>query len=318
MTASSADPGAPRSLFVDFIDPNEEHPNVAEAIYRASNHGVYLSVGTERSFMGAAYTRAAMLYVVDVVPELVRFARINAALLEISTSLADYVSLRQEDPAEAWSRRVTGADADVRQQLGDPANWAWWEQIVRRSHLGFKDVAVEPRAIKDPFYGFDYLFDEDLYAHLHRLAVAGRICASVVDLGKAEQTETVLQAIAATGMPLGIVDGSNVSDSVWLGGKGTARYILQMRPYAVPDTLFLNTTDYPQASCNWSYFAFTSAYLDAYPTMDSLGDLVDRTRQALQVPDLRAVLDEVDLPVPYRDLPAGHKTRPRRLQADGA
>ena len=60
---SPAGPRNPNNLFVSFADPNEAHPNTAQALYQASNHGVYLSVGTERSFMGAAYTRAALLCV---------------------------------------------------------------------------------------------------------------------------------------------------------------------------------------------------------------------------------------------------------------
>ena len=243
--------------------------------------------------------------------------RINAALLKISISLADYVSLRQKDSVDTWARRIMGTDEDVVRQLGDAANWVWWEKIVRHSHLGLKDFTVEPRLIQDPFYGFNYLFDEALYAHLHQLAVAGRIWASVADLGNANQLESVLQAIAAAGFPLGIVDGSNVLDPAWLGCIGTAAYIRKIRPYAVPDTLFLNTVDYPRTSCNWSYVAFTSEYLETYTSVESLGDIIQQARGVLQVPELRSVLNEVDLPVPYKELSPHHKRRPGEFQPSG-
>jgi len=60
-----------------YIPPNEQHPAVALPIFRKSNHGVYVSVGTERSFIGAAMTRAKALYVIDYDLLAVRFAKVN-------------------------------------------------------------------------------------------------------------------------------------------------------------------------------------------------------------------------------------------------
>jgi hypothetical protein len=37
-----------------YIPPNEQHPAVALPIFRKSNQGVYISVGTERAFIGSA------------------------------------------------------------------------------------------------------------------------------------------------------------------------------------------------------------------------------------------------------------------------
>ena len=77
-----------------YLPPNEQRPAVALPIYRKSNHGVYVSVGTERSFIGAALTRAKALYVIDYDLLAVRFAMINRSLLAASTNRADYVKLR--------------------------------------------------------------------------------------------------------------------------------------------------------------------------------------------------------------------------------
>ena len=52
-----------------YIPPNEQRPAVALPIYRRSNHGIYVSVGTERSFIGAALTKAEALFVIDYDPE---------------------------------------------------------------------------------------------------------------------------------------------------------------------------------------------------------------------------------------------------------
>jgi hypothetical protein len=53
-----------------------------------------VSVGTERSFIGAALTEPQALIVTDYDSEAVRFANINRALLAASTDRADYVNLR--------------------------------------------------------------------------------------------------------------------------------------------------------------------------------------------------------------------------------
>jgi hypothetical protein len=74
-TESQSSPGI-------YLPPNEQHPAVALPIYRKSNHGVYVSVVTERSFIGAALSRAKALFVIDYDPQAIRFANINRALLD--------------------------------------------------------------------------------------------------------------------------------------------------------------------------------------------------------------------------------------------
>src|ERR1700751_6313199 len=60
-----------------YLPPNEQHPAVGLPIYRKSNHGVYVSVGSESSFIGAALTRAKALYVIDYDLLAERFAKVN-------------------------------------------------------------------------------------------------------------------------------------------------------------------------------------------------------------------------------------------------
>src|SRR3974377_2246413 len=85
-----------------FVAPNEQHPAVALPIWQKSNHQTYVSVGTERSFMGDAVTRAAALVVVDYDEKIVQFAAINRALLAASEDREDYIFLRLTAPREVW------------------------------------------------------------------------------------------------------------------------------------------------------------------------------------------------------------------------
>ena len=62
-----------------YLPPNEQHPAVGLPIYRKSNHGVYVSVGSERSFIGAALSSANGLFVIDYDPDATHFMRAGRA-----------------------------------------------------------------------------------------------------------------------------------------------------------------------------------------------------------------------------------------------
>jgi hypothetical protein len=114
-----------------YLPPNEQHPAVALPIYRKSNHGVHVSVGTERSFIGAALSGANALFVIDYDPLTIRFANINRALLAASTDRADYLNLRLSASPELWlqrSRRLADSDNET---LSNPDSWTFWDKKVR-------------------------------------------------------------------------------------------------------------------------------------------------------------------------------------------
>src|SRR5271167_3522632 len=85
-----------------YVSPNEQHPAVALPIWQRSNHETYVSVGTERSFIGAAVTQAGALVVADYDPKVVQFAEINRALLAASQGREDYLALRWTASADVW------------------------------------------------------------------------------------------------------------------------------------------------------------------------------------------------------------------------
>src|SRR4051812_12231704 len=67
-----------------YLAPNETNPQDARALLGKSNGGIYVSVGSERSFIGAAMAKAGRIVVVDTDPEIIRFVRLNAALLRVA------------------------------------------------------------------------------------------------------------------------------------------------------------------------------------------------------------------------------------------
>jgi hypothetical protein len=225
-----------------YLPPNEQHPAVAIPIFHMSNHGVYVSVGTERSFIGAALTGAKGLYVIDYDLLAVRFAKVNRALLAASTNRADYVKLRLTASQDVWrqrSQRLTGEDKET---LAD--SWAFWDKRVRKSwDTDFGHFHIAPQHPDDPFFGADYLFDDRLYRHLSQLAKSARIWTRLVDLRHEKEVRA-------------LCDASDVPNAEF-GASVAAHYVMLFSLYAEDSTLFLSTAATHPPGINWSYYAFS-------------------------------------------------------------
>jgi hypothetical protein len=240
-----------------YLPPNEQHPAVALAIYRKSNHGVYVSVGTERSFIGAALTRAKALYVIDYDLLAVRFAKVNRALLAASTNRADYANLRLTASQGVWRQRSEHLTGEDKETLASPDSWAFWDKRVRKSwDTDFGHFHIAPQHPNDPFFAADYLFDDRLYRHLSWLAKSARIWTRLVDLRHEEEVRALCNDLKSKRIPLGVVDTSDVPNAEF-GASVAAHYVMLFSPYAVDSTLFLSTAATYPPDVNWSYYAFT-------------------------------------------------------------
>jgi len=282
-----------------YLAPNEQHPAVALPIYRKSNHGAYVSVGTERSFIGAALTEAQALVVIDYDPQTVQFANINRALLAASTGREDYVSLRLQASLDVWQQRarlLTGEDKTI---LSDPDSWTFWDQKVRKNVWAwggaFQHFDTEPKDPNDPFYASDYLFDARLYEHLSRLAKHSLIWARVVDLRHDAEVRSVCADLKSRGLPLGVVDTSDVPNASEAGTAVTAQYVKLFSIYAQDSTLFLNTAPTKKTGVFWSYFAFTNKTIRGHDRA-TIKRWYDKELAKIAADDhMRAWLDDPDV-----------------------
>ena len=248
-----------------YLPPNEQHPAVALPVYTRSNHGVYVSVGTERSFLGAALSRASALFIIDYDPDAIRFASINRALLAASTSRADYINLRLSAPPEVWRRRSQRMAREDRETLADPASWTFWDQKVRKNESAWNNAFghfhTQPKSPTDPFFAANYLFDDRLYAHLSALAKASRIWATQLDLRHDNDVRAFCDQLRSKGLTLGVIDTSDVPNSSDNGTTIAAQYIHLISHYAPDNAIFLNTAPAGGGGVRWSYFAFTNRNL---------------------------------------------------------
>jgi hypothetical protein len=245
-----------------YIPPNEQHPAVGLPIYRKSNHGVYVSVGTERSFIGAALSGANALFVIDYDPETIRFANINRALLAASTGRGDYLNLRLRAPPEVWQQRSRRLGAEDKETLTSPDAWTFWDKKVRKNLTAwdnaFGHFHTEPKSPSDPFFATNYLFDDGLYSQLSQLAKSSRIWARQIDLRHQNEVRSFCEDLKSKGLALGIIDTSDVPNSSETGTSVAAQYIKLISEYAPDNAIFLNTAPGGGHGVHWSYFAFSN------------------------------------------------------------
>jgi len=245
-----------------YVPPNEQHPAMALPIWKQSNHGAYVSVGTERSFMGAAVTRAAALVVIDYDSAIVQFAAINRALLAASVNRDDYVTLRLTAPRETWVGRASQVATEDAETLRDKTAWTFWNDNVRQNtnawSAAFQHFNQQADKPDGPFAQTNYMFDDQLYQHLHDLARNGHIWTRTLDLRDEKAVRKLCQDMLASGMILGVIDTSNVPDTSEAGQLAAGKYVAWFSEFVEDSTLFLNTERANrQSDTYWSYFAFT-------------------------------------------------------------
>jgi len=245
-----------------YLPPNEQHPAVALPIYGKGNHGVYVSVGSERSFIGAALSRANGLFVIDYDAQTIRFARINRALLAASTDRADYLSLRLSASPELWRQRSLRLAAEDKETLSNPDSWAFWDTKVRKNQAAWDNAFLhfhtEPKGPGDPFFASNYLFADRLYRHLSQLAKGSRIWALPLDLRHENEVRAFCEELKSKALTLGILDTSDVPNSSATGTSVAARYIQLISQYAPDNAIFLNTAPTGGRGVHWSYYAFSN------------------------------------------------------------
>jgi len=245
-----------------YLPPNEQHPAVALTIYRRSNHGVYVSVGSERSFIGAALSRAPALFVVDYDPQTIRFANINRALLAASTDRADYLNLRLRASPDVWQQRSQRLASEDKETLANPDSWTFWDEKVRKNLTAwdnaFGHFHTEPKGPSDPFFAANYLFDDRLYSQLSQLAKGSRIWARQLDLRHENEVRLLCEELKSRGLILGVIDTSDVPNASGAGTSVAAQYIELISQYAPDSAIFLNTAPSGGHGVHWSYFAFSN------------------------------------------------------------
>ena len=232
-----------------FILPNERHPEDARLILSEAKPGAYVSVGTERGFIGAAMAGSSHLLLVDRDQAVVAYNRANAALLRLARTRAEYVKLRRADASVVLRlARRRGFSAVERDRLTD--------DLVVFGPSQKHNAVVEDRG-GEYFRGVNYLEHDAWFARLKALADAGRVKAVRLDLNSPDAGQTIARALAGSGVRLGVLDLSNAWWPQYLGYGGFARLVEAFSTSADQDSLVVMTDPTREKkNWGWAYFGF--------------------------------------------------------------
>jgi hypothetical protein len=263
-----------------YVVPNERRPQDARPVLEKASHGIYVAVGTERGFIGAALANADRLVLLDRDPQVVLFNRINAALLRISRDREDYLHLRRSATEAEWKERIASLPVDSADRAilagtqywrwwkNQASQWKWWRNNVRHGPgfslngdpWGFRSLH-RGESEDHEFEDANYLYDEVLFSRLQRLARQRRIESHLLSLSSGESTQKLVAAIrtAAPNERISVLDLSNTWNDAYLRSHGVAAVIETFGSCMTGDSMVLLTQS--RIKEGFAYHAMTYRYL---------------------------------------------------------
>ncbi|MEC9283920.1 MAG: hypothetical protein VX642_14495 [Bdellovibrionota bacterium] len=216
-----------------YLVPNEESIEKALPIFSQTKEGVYIGVGTERSFVGAAVSNATHLLLADfdqdiliynrMMIELFKFAKNKDEFYQIRTNftqLADLFSHFHDSPLSNESiynflKRYRGT------KLFSKRNWFYVEDSLKRPETSFWQ-------------------NEDLYQKLHKMALENKIQVVDLDFSKENQRLKLVNAIKEKNLTISMLDLSNAWQLGYIGRK-TYSALVDFLPISTDHSLYMAT-----------------------------------------------------------------------------
>ncbi|MBL7716479.1 MAG: hypothetical protein JNL01_13525 [Bdellovibrionales bacterium] len=251
----------------EYLVANERFPEDALKAYQAAPEGVYISVGTERGFIGAANGgRVSHLLLVDINPNVTIYNRVNISLLKMASDREDYLRLRQERDPEVWLQRArqVGLSEDETARLGS-FHQRWKSLSYQNSSTESHEPGIEvANPVKNRgFNGVNYLFEDALFMRLKKMADEGKIVAAQGDWGDDSRMEEIVVALKDAGVKISVVDISNAWWGRYIPEQRLARTLKTLDYMAQAKSLVIATEGYPMLNhflgdrLMWTYSAYT-------------------------------------------------------------
>ncbi len=195
-----------------FLFPNEFHLDSKLHIWESTtNPGAYISVGTERSFLGASLSKSDTLITIDRNPLVTKFNHMNTLLLASSTSPDDYLYLRLKAPLQEVQRRLKQLKLA---STTTPEDWTWWRNLHNADN--WQELFFDnnpPESIKR-FRNLAYWNDNSKWLHLKDMALNGRMGFFTVNFQDLENLRKLTTSIKELGITVSIIDTSNVLEYI--------------------------------------------------------------------------------------------------------
>lgn len=205
-----------------FLFPNELNLDSKPQIWQGvDSSGAYVSVGSERSFVGAALAHSVALVGVDMDPNITGFNRINAALLALSTSPEDYLSLRLSADYSKINERQKNSPLGFQISKAD---WAWWQNVHADKQWYHLFHSESPADLIKRFRQVAYWNNLDRWSHLHELAKNKKMGFFTLNLTDQQGLRALTAEIFSLGLGVSAVDTSNVLE--YIGAEEMTKTLL--------------------------------------------------------------------------------------------
>ena len=232
-----------------YVSPNELYTQDALPLWQQTGPGVYISVGTERGFIGAAYSNATQLLLLDMQPSVVKTNRIIIALLRASGGDRRLYETLRSSP-EFLRERLPDlqVNEDDRRLLTDVLGTKWWDQVTRRFRTSELFHPGGPY-----FQNTRYFRDPAKFAKMYRMAADHRIQAELLDFTNHSRVETLIQELSAREWRLSAIDISNAHWESYMRADPTLHMLRKFTPLADEHSMAI-LTDSPTFGHRWQYY----------------------------------------------------------------
>ena len=224
---------------IHYIYPNELQPIQALDIFLNSPEGVYVSVGTERGFVGAALSNANSLLLVDHDPAVVHYNLYNTLMLKAAESIEHFRQLRSKnlDLLDIQELNLTSAEKSYLEELFQQY---WWNKIFH----GYKnsDQNLVNLLLGDQlktYQGANYFFEEDLFSKLSQMAKSGQIRVEQGDFSVKADVEKINNWFRDQQKKISILDISNAWMESYMGREKTLELIHKTRVSSTDESIFM-------------------------------------------------------------------------------
>ncbi len=252
--------------------------------------GVLLTVGSERGFRAASMMpKITYLILLDYSDEIIRYNLINIQLLHAPTR-QEYLTLRWNSDFQEWHKydiHLTQKDFD------------WWQQKVRNidampyklpeylnkynkspdcqdKGISQKERKINLGEILDYKTG-NYLFYDNLYNHLHQLAVENRIFTSKIDLLDDSQVNKLIDYLKQQKLTISVLDFDNLYYKDYLGQKAYYQVVNKLLALGNNDSILIAMSNYKRYACGQyqNYIGFTFEHVKHWKQNFKMQDFFD-------------------------------------------
>ena len=252
------------SMKTSFVSPNERDPQEALGIWNEAPGGLYLSVGTERGFIGASLANnTTHLLLVDVDPKVMIYDRMNIALMKLSKDRKDYLQLRYKTSQQEWLRRASldsRLSKDEVQVLSSAENYKFWKQAVNFKSWFMYDNAL-PKKDKGEgkeFNKANYLVYDDQFLRLKSMADSGRIRFTSLNLNDQTAVSHLVKQLSDLKIKINVLDISNAWWGTYVAESNINYFVKEFAKISTSESLLLMTEKayFKKGPSRWDYFGF--------------------------------------------------------------